>query len=71
MQQLGGSSVKNFSVRWGIGVSTTWRLIQQGVIRVVKIGGNTRIPHSEELRLLEQGGIHSDGTGEEAREARG
>ncbi|MGD8604822.1 MAG: hypothetical protein PVF49_09665 [Anaerolineales bacterium] len=55
---LGGSTISDFARRWSLPESTVWLYIQQGRIRTVKISPrHTRIPFSEEQRLVEQGGV--------------
>jgi hypothetical protein len=47
-----GYRVKPFAEEVGLGVSTVWRMISQGKIKVVRVGGCTIIPDSERERLF-------------------
>jgi excisionase family DNA binding protein len=46
--------VKDAAEALSIGTSTVWRMISEGRLKRVKIGGRTLIPASEIARLLEK-----------------
>jgi excisionase family DNA binding protein len=47
--------VKPFCAKIGISVSSLYKYIEQGKIRVIRIGGRTLIPAEEAQRILREG----------------
>ncbi len=47
--------VEDLAAKASIGVSTAWAMVKEGKIRVVKIGGSTRVPEEELRRVLSEG----------------
>ncbi len=47
--------IPDFCARIGISKSTFWKCVKCGKIRVIRIGGRTLVPHSEAIRLANEG----------------
>ena len=54
--QFGASTIPDFAKRWQMPESTVWLKIQQGLIKVVRLGPrHTRITRQEEARITREG----------------
>ena len=47
--------VKDFCLSIGISASTFWKYHKLGQIRAIRVGGRVLIPHSEALRIANEG----------------
>jgi len=55
IEKIKAHRVKDFCAAVGISASTFWKLVGEQKIRVIRIAGRTLVPHSEALRIIENG----------------